>query len=95
MAMIWPDPAEPLVGIYVVDATGRRLQCVVSMDMETGEVIDAVPLDWLRWLYLAWNARRRFWLWMENRGVQIRWEYPIRHWFAPAPLTFEHLASKP
>lgn len=83
------NPGSPPMGTIIRDASGRRLRSVVAFDPVTGEVIDSPSMSWLRWLHPGWKLRLRFWWWMEDRGVKMDIDINCRHWFAPAPISFE------
>lgn len=68
-------------GCWVFDATGRRLNEVLTCDPDTGEVVMlSRALSPLHWLISLLPRPRPIWPWL------YRSEIPRRHGFWPAPL---------
>ena len=86
MAMLTADAALKLYprGLWVFDATGRRLTHVMACDPETGEVV--------RWPQGAWSPQD--WIRGQLRRIRprLQWDWIYggalhkRHGFWPAPL---------
>ena len=80
------EPGSPPFGTELYDASGRKLERVRAFNPVTGEVIDHRSFAWLRWLHPGWELRKRFWRWMDTRGVSVWGEPQCRHHFVPAPI---------
>lgn len=85
--MFYADQYRLPPGTELFDANGKKLEQVYAFNPVTGEVIDfRRPPDFLRFLHPGWKLRMAFWDWMYDRGVEVNWLVPWRHYFAPAPI---------